>query len=150
MSDLPLSDDDLRALLELRSARMRGTPVPAERMTIAEHLGHFGLVRAQSMPRLFTGGVEITEKGLAELTARFLFCGVSDCDGILRRWAPRADSPPDPQLLSSHAADGTASYALICPKCDRTNVLTTRTEPRHRADYTVAEVRVAAEPGAGG
>jgi hypothetical protein len=139
MPNAHLTDDDLRSLRALRTTRVRGAPTPSVPVKIAGRLGGLGLMRPQVIPGMLTGGMEITESGMAELDRLFLFCRATGCDGILRRWALLDEPGPHPQLTELRA-NGRRLYTLRCSRCGSINRLTAKSHPRHRSDYVFDKV----------
>jgi hypothetical protein len=78
MSKAQLSDDDPQVLLGLRIALLRQAPAPPVPLTVAAHLGQLGLVGSQAIPGMLTGGIEITDQGLAEVDGQpYSSCDIS-------------------------------------------------------------------------
>jgi hypothetical protein len=133
MSGAQLTDDDLRVLLALRSAVHRQAPAPPFPLSVAAELGQLGLVGSQAIPGMLTGGVEITDQGMAELEDRYLFCRAFGCHGILRDWRTRSL----PTVIERLQGIGGTLYSLKCPKCGSENALEATQRPRRPAEFKI-------------
>lgn len=134
--DSKLTKDDVDHLLALRAAMVRHAPSPAVPTGIALCLGGFGYTNAAS-----TGGLEITESGIAFLEQYFLFCQARGCDGILRRWAflspvHSACDPDDPDIQPNKAG----GYYIKCAKCGSANLLEGNEMPTRLGHFRVQSV----------
>jgi hypothetical protein len=89
-----------------------------------------------------TGRGNITHAGLQFLEGYFLFCQVTGCDGVLRRWtylpggAYSAQHPDDPDLQPNKAG----GHYIKCPKCGSLNLLVGSEHPTRLGDYRIERV----------
>ncbi|MGO9593460.1 MAG: hypothetical protein ACLQFT_14185 [Steroidobacteraceae bacterium] len=69
-----LSDDDLKGLVALRTARVRSASAPPIPMLPLGRLGELGLAPTQALAGvLMSDDYEITDHGMGELEIRYLF-----------------------------------------------------------------------------
>lgn len=139
MTASQLTDEELSALLQLRTARVRHAAAPALPLALALRLHEFGLLRPASIPRpgqqLNPSDAEITDKGLAELESRYLFCRAPGCDGVLHSQNRAVAGPLTEQPDEMEREE----YPVRCPKCGSPNLVTAR-ETAHGVELTVKGV----------
>jgi len=110
----PLTEEQIQALLRLRTAEIRKARHPGIASTVARTLGAYSLARPDGL-----GGAQITGTGRLILRERFLFCEKDGCDGILWRRDVVAHVYP------SHAVqrDPEGRQFIACPECKSRNTL---------------------------